>query len=134
MVVGPDMSVIGVGVDLVSLDRARRMLERRGEYALTRLLRPSEAEYLRERADPAPHFAARLAAKEAVYKAMQSLPGARAIGWQDIEVLRDNEGRPTILLHGVAAEVASTRTHVVVHLSLSHTHEQAVATAVLEAD
>ena len=126
------MSVIGVGVDLVDLSRARGMLERRGEYALERLLTADEVAYLHQRPDPAPHFAARLAAKEAVYKALQSLPGARAVGWHDIEVCRDGEGRPTIRLHGIAAELTAGIEDFRIHLSLSHTHTAAVGMAVLE--
>ena len=96
------MSVIGVGIDLVDLDRIARMLSDKGEHAMARLFTPEERAYLGTRPDPTGHAAARIAGKEAVYKAMQSLPGARAIGWREIEVTRDPEGRPAIRLHGLA--------------------------------
>lgn len=127
------MSVIGVGTDLVSMDRARKMLEHLGDYPLERLLTEEERTYVLARPDPAPHFAARLAAKEAVYKALQGLPNARGIGWRDIEVCRAFDGRPSVRLHGLAAEVVGRASGTVtIHLSLSHSHEQAAAMAVVE--
>ena len=86
------MSVVGVGVDLVDLDRIARMLKDKGEHAMGRLFTREERAYLATHPDPTGHAAARIAAKEAVYKAMQSLPGARGIGWREIEVTRDPRG------------------------------------------
>ncbi|MDQ2671022.1 MAG: holo-ACP synthase [Gemmatimonadota bacterium] len=129
------MAVVGVGTDLVSLERARQMLARLGDYPLERLLTDDERSYVLQRPDPAPHFAARLAAKEAVYKALQGLPNARGIGWRDIEVCRAFDGRPSVRLHGLAAEVVGRASGpITIHLSLSHSHEQAAAMAVVEVD
>lgn len=125
------MSVLGVGIDLVELTRAAKLLARKGDHALDRLLTDGERAYLAERDDPVPHFAARLAAKEAVYKALQLLPGGREIGWRDIEVVRSDSGRPTIALHGRAAEVARGA-GVTIHVSLTHSESAAAAVAVAE--
>jgi holo-[acyl-carrier protein] synthase len=92
------VSVIGVGIDLVDLERIARMFRSKGEHAFGRLFTEQERAYLATRPDPTGNAAARIAAKEAVYKAMQSLPGARAIGWREIEVTRDEAGRPEIRL------------------------------------
>lgn len=128
------MSAVGVGVDLVEVSRARALLEGKGAHVYDRLLTAAEAEYCRSRPDPAEHVAVRLAAKEAVYKALQGSEEARGIGWRDIEVTRAPDGRPDVALTGLAAararELAVTR----VLLSLSHTHEAAVAVAVLSTD
>lgn len=86
------MSVVGVGIDVVEIDRARRILDRHGERALARFLLPDERNYVVSMADPAAHFAVRVAAKEAAYKALQSLDGMRAVSWHDLEVVRDGEG------------------------------------------
>ena len=96
------VNVIGVGVDLVDLERVARLLAHKGEHAMQRFFTDVERAYLATRPDPTGHAAARIAAKEAVYKALQSLPGARAVGWREIEVTRDSEGRPAIQLHGLA--------------------------------
>ena len=101
------MNVIGVGVDLVDLERVARLLAHKGEHAMQRFFTDVERAYLATRPDPTGHAAARIAAKEAVYKALQSLPGARAVGWREIEVTRDSEGRPAIQLHGLAAQLAT---------------------------
>lgn len=125
------MSVIGVGIDLVDLERITRMLSNKGEHAMARLFTPEERAYLGTRPDPTGHAAARIAAKEAVYKAMQSLPGARAIGWRDIEVTRDPHGRPAIRLHGLAQRLAQDVGGVVIQVSLTHSALSAGAVAVV---
>ena len=128
------MSAVGVGVDLVEVSRARSMLEGKGEHVYERLLTSAEAEYCRSRPDPAEHVAVRLAAKEAVYKALQGSEAARGIGWRDIEVTRAADGRPDVALTGLAATRARDLGVTRVLLSLSHTHEAAVAVAVLSTD
>jgi len=125
------VSLIGLGIDLVDLERVRRMLEDKGEHAMHRLFTADERAYLATRPDPTGHAAARMAAKEAVYKAMQSLPGARAIGWRDIEVTRDEEGRPAIRLHGVAQQLAEEQGGVRIQVSLTHSSTAAGAVAVV---
>ena len=78
-------------------------------------------------------MAVRLAAKEAVYKALQGSEAARGIGWREIEVVRAPDGRPDVVLSGVAARRAAELGVRRVLLSLSHTHEAAVAMAVVTA-
>ena len=80
-------------MDLVDLERVARLLAHKGEHAMQRFFTDEERAYLATRPDPTGHAAARIAAKEAVYKALQSLPGARGVGWREIEVTRD-AGRP----------------------------------------
>ena len=126
------MSVLGVGVDLVEVERVRHMLAEKGAYVFDRLLTPTEAEYCRSKIDPAESVAVRLAAKEAVYKALQTHPGARGVGWREIEVVRAESGKPDVSLSGLAQTSAHTLGVKRVLLSLSHTHQAAVAVAVLE--
>ncbi len=128
------MSAAGVGVDLVEVSRTRAMLADKGAQVFDRLLTPAEADYCRSRPDPAEHVAVRLAAKEAVYKALQGSDAARGIGWREIEVTRAPDGRPDVTLTGLAAARASELGVRRVLLSLSHTHEAAVAVAVLSTD
>ncbi len=127
------MTVIGVGIDLVDLERVRLLLAHKGERAMARFFSEQERAYLATRADATGHAAARIAAKEAVYKAMQSLPGARAIGWREIEVSRDPEGRPDIDLHGLAARLSSESGGLRIQISLTHSALSAGAIAVVEA-
>ena len=125
------MNVVGVGVDLVDLDRVARLLANKGEHALQRFFTDEERAYLATRPDPTGHAAARIAAKEAVYKALQSLPGARGVGWRDIEVTRDGDGRPAIRLHGLAAQLGAEQGGLVIQVSLTHSATSAGAVAVI---
>jgi holo-[acyl-carrier protein] synthase len=127
------MSVLGVGVDLVEIARVRDMLAEKGGHVYERLLTPGEAAYCRSKSDPAESVAVRLAAKEAVYKALQGSAAARGIGWRDIEVVRSEDGRPDVALVGLAAQRAAELGASRVLLSLSHTHEAAIAMAVVDA-
>jgi len=121
----------GVGVDLVEVDRVERMLVERGNHVYERLLTPAEGAYCAAMGRPAEHIAARLAAKEAIYKALQGTPEARGIGWREIEVLRLADGRPDVVLTGRAESRAGELGVRRVLLSLSHTHRTAIAVAVL---
>jgi holo-[acyl-carrier protein] synthase len=132
MVVERRVTVLGVGIDLVELARVRRILGRRREQAMAKFLSESERTYVESRTDPVPHIAARIAAKEAVYKALQALPGCRGVGWREIEVWRDDAGKPSVVLNGLAASAVAAHGPIQVHLSLTHTHLTACAVAVLE--
>lgn len=125
------MNVIGVGVDLVDLERIARLLASKGEHAMHRFFTDDERAYLQTRPEPTGHAAARIAAKEAVYKALQSLPGARGVGWREIEVVRDADGRPAIRLHGLAAELGAKHGGLIVQVSLTHSAVSAGAVAVV---
>lgn len=126
------MSAVGVGVDLVEVARVNAIVKDKGARALDRVLTAEERRYCESRPDPATHVAVRLAAKEAVYKALQGSEAARGIGWRDIEVIRTPDGRPDVQLRGLAAARARELGVTRVLLSLSHTHLVAVAMVVLE--
>lgn len=128
------MPPVGVGVDLVEVSRVETMLAERGRHVFERLLTPAERAYCESMAHPAEHVAVRLAAKEAVYKALQGSVEARGIGWRDTEVIRDHDGRPDVLLTGKAAARAKELGVTRILLSLSHTHETAIAMAVAVTD
>ena len=95
---------------------------------------PAEAAYARARAEPARHYAARFAAKEAAYKALAGTEAARGISWRDIEVAVEWDGRPRLVLHGRAAERAAALGVVRAHLTLTHADAVAGAVVVLEAE
>jgi holo-[acyl-carrier protein] synthase len=125
------VELIGVGIDLVDIARVERMMARHGERVITRFLTEAEQAYVMARHRPAMHIAARIAAKEAAYKALQALPGARAVGWHDLEVERETEGRPVLRLFGLASELVERHGALRIELSLSHSEATAGAVAVL---
>ena len=110
---------MGVGVDLLDIDRLERALERRPRLA-ERLFTPQERAYAAARARPAQHLAARFCAKEAVAKAL----ALEAWSWQDIEVVSDG-GAPCIEFHG------SLKDRPDVEVSLTHARAVAGAVAVV---
>ena len=95
------------------------------------LFTAGERAYALAKADPAPHLAARFAAKEAGMKAF-GLGWRDGLTWHDFEVVRDPLGRPDLVLSGRAAELAAARGIKAVHLSYSHDGDYAVATVILE--
>jgi holo-[acyl-carrier protein] synthase len=121
------VSITGLGVDIVEIERMRRALERRPAMK-ERIFSADERAYCDARNKPEIHYAMRFAAKEAVLKALGT--GFSGMRFTDVEVERDERGRPVPRLSGRAAEVAEERGIVEMHLSLSFTHTNAVASAV----
>ena len=119
--------VVGIGTDLVDIDRFRTVLRRHPSMA-DRLFTAGERSYAARAADPAARLAARFAAKEAALKALgYGLGGMRMA---DIEVVRDDDGRPELVLHGDARSTAAEHGVGRWLVSLSHTDRLAQATVV----
>ena len=116
---------VGLGVDLVEIDRMRAILKRTRRFR-ERIFTPLEIEYCEGHADPAIHFAARFAAKEAAVKALGT-GFADGIGYADVEVTNNAKGRPVLMLHRKAAEKAEEMGVTDTPLSISHTDNDAVA-------
>ncbi|MCS7090558.1 MAG: holo-ACP synthase [Verrucomicrobiota bacterium] len=122
--------ILGVGIDLIEVDRIRSSLARFGQRFLNRILHPYEIEYCLSQRDPAPFLAARFAAKEAISKAFGTGIGAQ-LGWLDMEVRHRDSGEPFVLLHGKGVTLLARREATAVLLSLSHTRQHATAVALL---
>jgi holo-[acyl-carrier protein] synthase len=119
--------VIGIGTDLVELDRFRLALARTPRL-VDRLFSEAEQAYAQRRKDPTERYAARFAAKEAVMKAMGV--GLWRFPLRDIEVVRADSGQPSVLLHGKAATLATEQGVTEWRLTLTHTRTVAHAIAV----
>lgn len=124
--------ITGVGIDLVEIARVERMLDGKGDRMLGRLFTAGEVAYARARARPAMHLAARLAAKEAAFKALAGTEEAHLIGWREVEVVPREGHAPTLLFHGRADARARELEVQHVWLSLSHSDVTAGAVVVLE--
>ena len=122
-----DAGVVGIGTDLVDVDRFRTVLQRRPSVA-DRLFTPGERTYAERAADPAARLAARFAAKEATLKTLgYGLGGMRMA---DIEIVRSGDGRPELVLHGDARSRAAEHGVSRWLVSLSHTDRLAQAIVV----
>lgn len=120
--------IVGVGVDIIEVERVAGALSRRGSRFLRRVFAAEEAAVCTKRKQSGPCFAARFAAKEATMKALGC--GWGRVGWRDIVVQRGDDGRPSIRLEGAAARIARQRGIRVVHISLAHVADTAIAYAV----
>jgi len=120
------MTVVGVGTDLVDLDRLRLVL-RRTPSIVGRLFTEQEQAYAQQRRDPTERYGSRFAAKEAVLKALGL--GLGSVPFRDIEVVRMGSGAPSLVLHGRAAHAARERGVDRWLLSLTHTAGLAHAVA-----
>lgn len=118
--------IVGVGIDLCSVARMSRELERSDGFAAS-VFTPAEIAAARRRPRPERRFAALFAAKEAVVKAMAGAPSVGML-WGDIE-LEDAEGTARVTLSGRARAAADSLNIHTVHVSFTHTDERAMACA-----
>ena len=123
--------IVGIGTDLIEVGRIAEMMERHGERFVERIFTKDEIEYCQRRKRSSMHFAGRFAVKEAVFKALGT-GWNHGVGWQQVETLSEESGKPVVGLSGRAAEVAKELKVRSVHVSISHTNEQAVAYVILE--
>jgi holo-[acyl-carrier protein] synthase len=117
---------VKIGVDVVEVERMRAMLQRWGPRAVARLFLPQEARWCASKADPAVHFAGRVAAKEAVRKAVG------AIHWTDVEISATEDGAPHVVVHNpdLARRIRENGWERI-EVSISHTDRVAVAVALV---
>lgn len=121
--------MLRIGVDLIEVERIGQAMERYGERFFARFFTDTE----REQSCGVPaRLAARFAAKEAAAKALGT--GIGDVCWVDIEVLSDERGRPHLKLHRAAAQLASDLGLDLWQVSLSHTHDHAIAFVVASGD
>jgi holo-[acyl-carrier protein] synthase len=118
------VTIVGIGVDIVDLERFAKSLARTPHLG-DRLFTD------RERQAAVETVAATFAAKEAVAKVLGA-PGG--LGWHDVEVCRDESGRPTLAVTGSVAAAAATNGITRWHVSLSHDGGNAIAMVIAERD
>ena len=114
------------GVDLIEVARVQRVAEKHGDHFLRRIFTPAEIGYCAPRPNPWPHYAARFAAKEALYKAVP--PGVLPVlVWAEIGVVHGPAGEPHLEFGGETRRYLDGWSFAV---SLAHVREMAVATVV----
>jgi len=122
--------ILGLGTDLVEISRIEESLTKFGDRFLEKIFLPSEITYARSQSRPAPHLAARFAAKEAAAKAFGTGIG-ESLPWLGLEIGRHTSGEPFLRFHSSAADLARTRGVTRALVSLSHTQSLASATVAL---
>lgn len=123
--------IIGIGTDLIEVERIQASFRRFGEQFLQRVYTPAEVTYCMARKTGAESLAARFAAKEAGAKALGT-GISRGVGWRELEVHRLPGRAPELRLHGRAAEIADSLGITGLSLSLTHTRGFAMAVVIAE--
>jgi len=121
----------GVGNDVLEVSRMKREIRKKGGGFRDRVFTPGEIAYCQEKQFPERHFAARFAAKEALFKALGK--GLRdGLSWREAEVRNGPLGEPRLVLRGKARALARRRGIKRIYLSLAHTRGLALSIVVLE--
>ena len=120
--------ITGIGVDVIQNERLRDSIERFGDRFLNRIYTEGEKEYCSKSSNPAIHYAARWAAKEAAFKALGT-GWAAGVKWKDVEVIRLESGKPELHLFGEALQIATKQGATRFHVSL--THDQLISCAIV---
>lgn len=121
-----EAGVLGVGNDIVEIERIRDSIQDHGSRFLERIFTEKERSYCLKHKDSAPHFAARFSAKEAVSKALGVGLGEQ-VSWQDIEIINDEKGKPQVFL---SARIKTSFNTPKILLSISHCKLYVTAVAI----
>ena len=124
-------SILGVGTDLVELERLDLSLRRHGQRLIDRICRPGEVKTARQGKARLQHVGGLFAAKEAVLKALGTGWG-QGLGFRQVEVVEGEGGAPRIRLHGRAKKRAQALGIRTIHVSISHERHYAMAVAIAE--
>ncbi len=123
--------IVGIGTDLIEVDRIRKSVERYGDSFLHRVYTQKETAYAMSKQNFAERLAGRFAVKEAGMKAIGT-GWRRGVTWKDFEVVNEPSGRPTLRLTGAAATIADALAVRRVSVSITHTATMAMAVVILE--
>jgi holo-[acyl-carrier protein] synthase len=115
------MRIVGMGVDITEVRRLRLAVEKWGDEFLQRIFTAEELKNATNKSSLYQHLAGRFAAKEAVFKAL----GDKNLGWQDVQILNDQEGKPHCFIFNQKGKKVET------HISISHVKTYAVASVVI---
>ncbi|HAZ15606.1 MAG TPA: holo-[acyl-carrier-protein] synthase [Parachlamydiales bacterium] len=117
--------ILGLGIDIVEIDRIRKGIEEHGFRFTERLFTEEERAYCDAHVDPSPHYAGRFAAKEAIVKAL-GVGFGKEVSWQDIKILNDEKGKPHVYFSPAFLARLAAPSFLI---SISHEKNYVVATA-----
>ena len=127
--------IIGIGVDIIEIERVRQAIQNNKNF-LSKLFTEKEIDYFISRNMNSEVIAGNFAAKEAVSKALGT--GIRGFSFKDIEILRNELGKPEVILHNganlIGNKLVENNNSLRVHLSISHNNSSAIAYSVLEGE
>jgi holo-[acyl-carrier protein] synthase len=121
--------VLGLGIDIIEISRIKESIDEYGSNFLQKVYTPKEIEYCSAKANKYQHFAARFAAKEAVYKAF-STSHQEGLSWQDIEITNEPSGMPIVKLNGKLKSFLSKDKDL--KISISHSDNFVTCVAIID--
>ena len=123
--------IIGIGIDIVNVDRIKSSIERFGHHFLRRVYTSEEQRYCNGKSSSAESYAAGFAVKEAAFKAL-GRGWDECGGFTSVEVVSDSNNRPSVVFHGRAKEIYRRLAVSSEFVSISHDSGMAAAVVVLE--
>lgn len=120
--------VIGIGTDIIEINRIKNSIEKYGDNFLSKIYTPVEIDYCNSKANKFQHFAARFAAKEAIYKALAT-GWQKDLHWQDIEIANLPTGMPVANLKGKLKKFLSDDKEL--KISISHSNNYVTCVAII---
>ena len=122
--------ILGLGVDIIEIERIRNVIKKYGDTFLNRCFNTGEINYCNSKANRYQHYAGKFTAKEAVFKSLK-MHWIEGFKWKDITIINNDYGTPEAHLSGLLKERADELKIGMVHISISHCHQYAVAIALL---
>jgi holo-[acyl-carrier protein] synthase len=123
--------IFGTGIDIVEIDRIKNSLNKYSPKFEQKIFTSTEINYCQSQVNPAKHFAARFAVKEAVSKCLGTgITGA--LGFKDMEVINEKTGKPILVMTGKGKELFEKLKLKSIHISISHDSNHAIAHAIAE--
>lgn len=119
--------ILGVGIDIIEIERIKKSVDRYGERFLNKIFTKTELEYSLKKKNKYQHLAARFAAKEAITKALSSFD--KAFKWQEIEIYNQTNGMPVVKLHGKLKDFLGNDKSL--NISMSHSDHYVTCIAIL---
>lgn len=120
--------VIGIGIDIIEIDRIKESVDEYGDHFLKKVYTPNEIKYCLSKKNKYQHLAARFAAKEAIYKAVSSNWDSE-LGWQDMEIINAPNGMPEVKFKGNLEKFLSNEKSL--KISMSHSRDYVACVAIV---
>ena len=120
-----------IGCDIIEISRIKHFIEQHATQLIGRVFTQREWDYCQRQANPYPSFAVRFAAKEAVAKAFGTGIG-KSLSWTSVEIVKHPTGEPDVILDNQGKQLLKQLPAKSIHISLSHSRDNALAVAIIE--
>lgn len=120
--------ILGIGIDIIEIERIKKSVDQYGDHFLTKIYTETEIEYAKSKYNMYQHFAARFAAKEAIYKALSS-DTDKIYSWHDVEIYNERNGLPKVNFYGELKDYLNEDKQL--KISMSHSENYVTCVAIL---